>query len=166
MSVPRLHRNERGITLLDLILVILLIALALPAMMRLFIEATRDSTLSATVTGAHALASTLLEEIRSKRWDENAGAPSPILGPEVGETRPTYDDVDDFTGLNESPPLDSQGTTMAGFENFRQQVSVCYVANTDLDTCVGGTSNYKRVTATVTTASQRTIELVTVLSNF
>ncbi len=167
MRLRRLHRNQRGMTLIDLILVIVIVSLAIPPMVALLIQETRQSTFGVTMTRANGLGSTLLEEIRSKRWDENGGAASTTLGPETGETRATYDDADDFLGLDDSPPQDSLGTDMAGSTGFRQQVSVCYVANTDLETCLGsGTSNYKRITVTVTDPEGRTTQVVTVISNF
>ncbi|MGH7408682.1 MAG: hypothetical protein ACREKF_11840, partial [Candidatus Methylomirabilales bacterium] len=117
------------------------------------------------------LASNLMEEIRSKRWDENTGAASLTLVSESGETRATYDDVDDFNGplgvgLDESPPKDSQGANMSGYTGFRQQVSVCYVATDDLNTCLGSTSNYKKITVTVTDPEGRVSPFVTVISSF
>jgi MSHA pilin protein MshD len=166
MSLRRLLRDQRGVTLIDLIVVIVIIGIALPPMIGLLIQETRQSTFGVTVTRANHLASTLFEEIRSKRGDENAGAPSATLGPEFGETRATYDDVDDYQGLDESPPKDSLGNDVADSAGFRQQVSVCYVANTDLDTCIGGPTLYKRITMTVTDPEGRASELVTVIASF
>jgi len=167
MRLPRLVHDQRGVTLIDLILVIIITSLAVPPMVALLSHVTRESTFGVAVTRANHLASTLLEEVRSKRWDENTGAASATLGSETGETRATYDDVDDFHALDESPPKDSLGTTISGVTGFRQQVSVCYVANTDLNTCLGsGTSNYKQVTVTVTDPEGRASQMVTMLSSF
>ncbi|MEE9522808.1 MAG: hypothetical protein V3W05_08370 [candidate division NC10 bacterium] len=166
MSRRRLLRNQRGVTLIDLIVIIVIVAIALPPMIGLLIQVTRQSTFGVTVTRANHLASTLFEEIRSKRGDETAGAPSTTLGPEFGENRASYDDVDDYHGLDESPPKDSLGNDVADSGGFRQQVSVCYVANTDLDTCIGGPTLYKRITVTVTDPEGRASELVTMISNF
>jgi MSHA pilin protein MshD len=166
MKPLRLHRDERGFTLVDLILVIIIVAIAIPPMLALFIQVVGGSTFGVTVSRANALASTLREEIQSKKWDESAPPPSLILGPETGESRVIYDDVDDFDGLDESPPQDSQGAILAGFTGFRQQVSVCYVANTDFDTCIGGPTMYKQVTVTVTGPEGRTTQLATVIAGF
>jgi MSHA pilin protein MshD len=166
MKPLRLHRDERGFTLIDLILVIIIVAIAIPPMLTLFIQAVSGSTFGVTVSRANALASTLREEIQSKKWDESAPPPSLILGPETGESRATFDDVDDFDGLDESPPRDSQGAILAGFTGFRQQVSVCYVANTDFDTCIGGPTMYKQVTVTVTGPEGRATQLATVIASF
>ncbi len=167
MSVRILHRDQRGTTLIDLIVIIIIVAIALPPMMALLIQGTKQSTFGVSMSRANSLGSTLLEEIRSKGWDENGGAASATLGPDSGETRTAYDDVDDFHGLNESPPKDSLDADVTGATGFRQQVSVCYVANTDLDTCLGsGTSNYKKITLTITEPEGKTSELVTVISSF
>jgi len=167
MTIPRLYRDQRGVTLIDLIITIIILAIAVPPMVGVFITSTRNSTFGVTMARANHLASNLFEEIRSKRWDENTGAASATLGPDSGETRATYDDVDDFHGLNETPPKDSQGVTMGGSTGFQQQASVCYVASTDLNTCLGsGTSNYKKITVTVTDPEGRVSPLVTVISSF
>ncbi len=166
MKPLRLHRDERGFTLVDLILVIIIVAIAIPPMLALFIEMVSGSTFGVTVSRANALASTLREEIQSKKWDESAPPPSLILGPETGESRAIFDDVDDFDGLDESPPRDSQGAILAGFTGFRQQVSVCYVAETDFDTCIGGPTMYKQVTVTVTGPEGRATQLATVIASF
>ena len=166
MRPLRRYRDERGFTLIDLILVIVIVALAIPPMLTLFIQMLSGSTFAVTVSRANALAATLLEEIQSKKWDQSAPPPSLILGPETGESRATYTDVDDFNGLDESPPRDSQGAILAGFTGFRQQVSVCYVANTDFDTCIGGPTMYKKVTVTVTDPEGRTAQLATVIAGF
>ena len=165
MRPRRPHRDERGFTLIDVILVIIIVALAIPPMMTLFIQMVSGSTFGVTVSRANALASTLREEIQSKKWDESAPPPSVPLGPEE-VNRVDYNDVDDFHGLDESPPRDSQGAILAGFTGFRQQVSVCYVANSDLDTCIGGPTMYKRVTITVTDPEGRATQLATVIAGF
>jgi len=168
MTIPRLYRDQRGVTLIDLIITIIILAIAVPPMVGVFITSTRNSTFGVTMARANHLASNLLEEVRSKRWDENTGAASATLGPDTGESRATYDDVDDFiVVVNESPPKDSQGVAMSGFTGFRQEVSVCYVASADLNTCLGsGTSNYKKITVTVTDPEGRVSPLVTVISSF
>ncbi len=168
MTIPRLYRDQRGVTLIDLIITIIILAIAVPPMVGVFITSTRNSTFGVTMARANHLASNLFEEIRSKRWDENTGAASATLGPDTGETRATYDDVDDFHGLNDAPPKDSLGGTMSGSTGFRQQVSVCYVASTNLNACLGAglTSNYKKVIVTVTDPEGRATPLVTVISSF
>jgi len=166
MKLSRLYRDQRGVTLIDLIITIIILGIAIPPMVGVFITSTRNSTFGVNMARANHLASNLFEEIRSKRWDENTGAASATLGPD-SETRATYDDVDDFHGLNETPPQDSLGVAISGSTGFRQQVSVCYVADTAVNTCLGsGTSNYKKITVTVTDPQGRVTPLVTLISSF
>ncbi|KRT69041.1 MAG: mannose-sensitive agglutinin biogenesis protein MshD, MSHA pilin protein MshD [candidate division NC10 bacterium CSP1-5] len=170
MKLSRLYRDQRGVTLIDLIITIIILAIAVPPMVGVFITSTRNSTFGVTIARANHLASNLFEEIRSKRWDENTGAASATLGPDSGETRATYDDVDDFNGLDETPPKDSLGVTMSGSTGFRQEVCVRYVASNDLNnnTCpeAAATSNYKRIRVRVTDPEGRVTELVTLISSF
>jgi hypothetical protein len=81
--------------------------------------------------------------------------------------RATYDDVDDFNGLNNTPLLNSQGGAMpAAYNFFTQQATVCYVVAAGLDTCIGGTSNYKRVAVTVSWgAAGDQVQLVSMATN-
>ena len=161
----RLYRDKRGVTLIDLILVMVIVAIAIPPILGLLIQVVRGNTFGVTVSHSNSLASTLLDEIRSKQWDQTDPTPSVTLGPDA-ETRTTYNDVDDFDGLDESPPQDSLGNPLAGFNGYRQQVSVCYVTNTDLNTCVGGPTIYKKVTVTVTDPEGRATERVTLFSSY
>ncbi|MCE7973214.1 MAG: hypothetical protein DYG92_02640 [Leptolyngbya sp. PLA1] len=69
---------------------------------------------------AAGLAAALLSEITSKPYEDPTNAEGK-LGQESDETlaRDAFDDVDDYAGLMESPPLDASGialTTEAGWE--------------------------------------------------
>jgi MSHA pilin protein MshD len=109
-------------------------------------------------TQAIGLAQSYLEEITSKRFDE-ASPPSGVppcyaggtpctasmaLGPEPGEARATYDDVDDYHGLHEgygspgaAPLVDIDGLTRADYQNFGVQVEVRYLDPIDLEAVLG-----------------------------
>jgi len=169
-------KNEQGMTLLELILMIVVLAVGLTGVLVYFIQGVKNSSNAQITSVATVLAQDLMEEIRSKCWDETAttvspcnGAvtPSATLGPNGGETRATYDDVDDFNGLNNTPPQNSQGGAMpAAFNNFTQTVAVCYVAAGALNTCSGGTSNYKRIAVTISWGSVGdNVQLVSVVTN-
>jgi len=79
-----------------------------------------------------------LEEILTKRFDENSpvgGVPacSPTttvcgaIGVEAGESRGLFDDVDDYDGLDESPPVDSQNNVRQNYAGYRVAVTVSYL---------------------------------------
>jgi MSHA pilin protein MshD len=115
-----------------------------------------------------------MEEIRSKCWDETATTslpcngpitPSAVLGPD-GEGRGVFDDVDDYNGLVNTPPQDSQGNPLASYALYTRSVTVCYVNSGVLDTCVAGPTPYKRVLVTVAWGGAGDqVQLVTVFSN-
>jgi len=44
-----------------------------------------------------------------------------------GESRAEFDDVDDFDGLDEQPPLDVNGNPRAEHANYRVQISADYL---------------------------------------
>src|SRR5699024_6397302 len=90
-----------------------------------------------------------LDEILSKRFDEQSpangippcwdGATSSTecteesaFGPDAGESRETYDDVDDYHGLTEGqgyayPLRDALGIERQGYEGYRVEIQVRYL---------------------------------------
>lgn len=167
-------RNEKGFTLLELVLVIVILSVGLAGVLVAYSQGVQDSSYSQNTVVATTLAQDLMEEIRAKCWDETATTVPPCNGAVApsgigadGEVRGIYDDVDDFNLLSNNPPLDSQGGAMpAAYNMFTQQVNVCYVAAADLNTCVGGTSRYKRITVTISWGGAGDqIPLVSIASN-
>ncbi len=90
---------------------------------------------------AVALAQSYVEEIKARRYDEAApvggvppcapaalppAAPCSAVGAD-GETRSQFDDVDDYHGLDEQPPMDAEGNPRSEYARYRVQVSVAYV---------------------------------------
>ena len=176
-----MFKNERGFSLIELVLGIVVLAVGLTGVLAYFTQGMKNSSYAQNTAVATILAQDLMEEIKAKCWDETAAAVSPCagavtpsaIGPDGGETRATYDDVDDFNGLNNTPPRDSQGNLMPNPYNnmavntFKQAVSVCYVAAGALDTCIGGTSNFKRIAVTISWGSVAgdQVQLVSVVAN-
>jgi MSHA pilin protein MshD len=179
---PCMLKNEQGLTLLELVLIIVVLAVGLTGVLTYFIQGTKDSSYAQNTAVATVLAQDLMEEIRSKCWDQTAttvspcnGAvtPSATLGPDGGEMRATYNDVDDFNGLSNNPPQNSLGASMTQYPIFRQIVLVCYVPGTNLnDTSACATpTNYKRIdvrvcwSASCVPGTGDLVELVSVATN-
>ena len=166
--------NERGFTLIEIVMVIVLLAIIVPGVMFYFIQGVKDSAGPQTRTSALFLAEALMEEARSKRWDEVSAvniqelctSASAVPGTEVGESRATYDDIDDFNGIDNTPPIDSQGVAMSGYPGYRRQASVTYVNPADLNTGVAGPTCYKRIAVTVTSSGEPSIELVSLMTSY
>lgn len=144
-----MSRRETGLSLIELIVTILILAIALvgiTVMLQGNLSRSADTTLQVRTV---ALGQAYLDEILGKRFDERtrnsgippcrASAPPPrqctaegSFGPDGGETRATYDDVDDYHGLDQGdgqtdPLQDANGNTRTGYDNFRVQVSVRYI---------------------------------------
>jgi len=164
--------NKKGFTLIEVVMIIVILGIIMPGIMLYFITGVKDSAIPQKRTTAIFLAEALMEEIKSKRWDENSpippGAYTTPLTFEVGETRQIYDDVDDFNGLDNTNPVDSQGNSMTNYSGFRQQVSVCYVPSTNLEdvsSCATAT-DYKRIEVTITDTTGETIRLISLMTNY
>lgn len=106
-------REQRGLTLVELVITIVIISTAVAGVVGAFALISGRSADFLWQTRTAELAQLYLDEIITKRWDENTGlGGSPtvtacnINGPEAGENRDDYDDVDDFdTGGN---PVDAR----------------------------------------------------------
>lgn len=131
--------KQSGATLVEIIIAIALMAIALvPLTMSFSFTAGRSADAMIEVRLVE-LGQAYIEEILSKRFDENSapgGAPPcssvstacGAIGAEAGETRATFDDVDDYHGIDEMPPLDSLGNVRAGYDRFRVEVEVAYAS--------------------------------------
>ena len=94
MNRIRHRRAARGFTLVEVVIAIVVIAAALTGLFVVMTQTTAKSADPMIVTQAHAIAEAYLEEILLRPYAD----PSP-LGSEAGETRATFDDVDDYDAL-------------------------------------------------------------------
>ncbi|MEX1222877.1 MAG: type II secretion system protein [Idiomarina sp.] len=142
-------KAARGFTLIELVTGIVVLAIALTLLSTLLFPQARNTVDAIYQIRAVELGNAMLNEIVSKRFDENSdpnggtprcgevSAPSctapASLGPD-GESRDEFDDVDDYDGLNqiganiETALGDDLGTIYNG---FTVQVSVYYDGNLD-----------------------------------
>lgn len=138
-STMRPSPVQRGFTLIELIVAIVVLAAGLAGIMLVFTQAVAKSTDPMLQQQAIALAEGYLDEILSKNNAPNCTA--------VDSSSPRAEKiaVADYNGLDESPPKDIQGNELGGLEGYRVQVSV----NTGSLNGVNGC----RVEVTVTHAS-------------
>ena len=113
---------------------------------------------------AAALARDLLSEIMQYNYQDPT-LPTVVLGPEVGETRAGFDDVDDYNGLNESPPQTANGAAIAGYTGWTRSVQVSWAdsANPSVNSLIE--TGLKRITITVTTSTGRKFVVSALRSN-
>ena len=90
----------RAVTLVEMITFIVVMGIAIPTLIMVFAHLSSNAARTEDYSRATFFAEQLLEEIRSKKFDENDTAPwSTTLGVDTGETssdKTTFDDVDDF----------------------------------------------------------------------
>jgi MSHA pilin protein MshD len=154
--------ETRGFTLIELVVLIVVLGVALTGVTMVINHVVQHSPEALVQTRAMELAQTYLEEILQKRYDENTGqggmprcdstdtnakACSNTLGPD-SETRSQFDDVDDYNGINDQPPVTATGTPVSNYDSYRVQVSVSY-AGTELG--YSDNRRAKRITVSVTT---------------
>ena len=169
----RIFQNK-GFTLIEVILIILILGVGITGVSVLFAQGALGSAQSEMATIGLSLAQNQMEEISSKCWDESETSVSPCKGAvsaslpldSEGEGRGAFDDADDFNGVSNTPPQDSQGTSMAAFSSFTRTVEVWYVNAASMDSFVGGPTDYKRISVTVAWGgSGAQVQLVKVISN-
>jgi len=133
--------RRKSFTLVEIIAVIVILSLAIPTLLMMFTQANLNSITTESVSKASYYAEALMEEIRSKRFDENDNSPwSNSLGPDSGEvSRSDYDDVDDYNGYKDSP-----------LSGYTRSVSVGYVKlNGTRWQSSSSRTDYKRVDVSV-----------------
>lgn len=133
-------RSQSGFTLIETVIVIVLVGAMMAGMSSLFMNNVGHSHRPYLRQKALAVANAFMDEIFRKRWNEstplgggcvNAGSGFCATGPgaasigvEAGETRATYDDVDDYHGLSQTPPQDSAGVDMPDYTGYTVDVTV------------------------------------------
>ncbi|TQV71985.1 prepilin-type N-terminal cleavage/methylation domain-containing protein [Aliikangiella marina] len=152
-------QKTKGYSLIELVITITLTSIVIVLFYSYMSQQQLRSVSPVIQVKAAQLAQAYLEEISLKRYDENspagnaqrcnspaAAACSAALGNE-GETRALFDDIDDFNGLNESPPRDALDNIRSGFTGFSVSATVTY-AGGDFGLAA---QDMKRVELTVTT---------------
>ena len=177
----RLSQPTRGFTLIELVIGMMVIGIAIVMLTSmLFPQADRAASTLQRVRSAE-LAHSVMNEIWGKRYDQNTnpngGIPAcnssegsdcsyalatdgaPSLGPDDGENRDTFNDVDDYKDLNETAKmLDSSQTYAQVYPRYQLNVLVEY-----LD---AATQGQKLITVAVTTPANEVITYQAVRSNY
>ncbi|MBU0499604.1 MAG: type II secretion system GspH family protein [Gammaproteobacteria bacterium] len=113
------RRHSQGLTLVELVVSIAIIAVVVTGVMLVISNAARHSADPMLTEQATAIAQAYLEEIIGK----------PLADPPGGDTgRATFDDVWDYNGLsNTAGAVDQSGTVIAGLEAYNVAVQVTAV---------------------------------------
>lgn len=186
------RKKPYGVTLVEMVVVISILAIALTAVTQMLSRNTVSGAYAYDETKAIELAESLAGEIRSKRFDENSpvsGVPpcdgvsgasactaSASLGLEAGETaspytRVNFDDVDDYDGVDEGSGsatgndiLDVVGNQRSGYQNFRVQIAVSYSGNVAPRS--GELTDSKKVRLTITQPNGEALDFTFHVGNY
>lgn len=120
--------RQTGFTLIEVLVAVILVGIAIASLLAANGAYTQ-------VNGAGIDLSTaefLIEQVRER------------------STALPYDDLDDFDDAAICPPVDAEGTPLAEFASFTQQIAVENVSAASLDTVVAdGASDFVRFTVTI-----------------
>jgi len=145
--MSNLRNQESGISLIEAIVSIILLAFALTSLIALFSNVSVLAVQGEFRNTSDMIAQEFVEEILTRRFDElsvKSGGNWSVIGVDSGENATdmtTFDDIDDFDGWSES-----LGWPYAG---FTRSALVIYVADSDLDVASTRDKNYKRVNVQV-----------------
>ena len=152
-----------GFTLIEVLLSLAIFAVALPIMASLFSGGMKQPAIAREQAKAVFLAQELMEEVLTRKWDENSTPPGrtnipSTIGMDTGESaanRSSFDDIDDYDGLIDNPMHGADGGTVSLGKPFWSQVQVNYVgsdpSNPDFQILLskGAGSFFKRIDVTV-----------------
>ncbi len=129
--MKRSGARNAGITLVETISAILVLAIAATVALGAVGSALPQSVETQRPILAQELARDLLDEVLSKPFNDPVGADgetAPPSGPRIA-----LDDVDDYNGYRDTPPVNPQGQALAGRGGFTRAVRVVPVSSTSLD---------------------------------
>ncbi|PKG63553.1 MULTISPECIES: type II secretion system protein [Pseudoalteromonas] len=161
----------KGFTLIELIIGIVMFAIALSIITALIGPQAKKSAEPIIALRASEFGQSLMNEIQSKSFDEHSDRSAPFrrcgettLGAEpctaegdlgvdnLGaglETRTSYNDVDDYIALSNQPITNSLGEVLSQYSDFNLVVTVEYDSDFNELTINDGTT-FKRITIEVT----------------
>ncbi|MDP3419908.1 MAG: type II secretion system protein [Thiobacillus sp.] len=135
--------SERGLSLIELLVFIVVVGIAVTGVVSVFSFNTRSSADPMVRKQALAIAESLLEEVLAKPYtycdpdDANVETASGFgdcavredtMGPEAGETRdpgvPPFDNVNDYDGFSMNPIVDLSGAPVTGLAGYTSTVQV------------------------------------------
>ena len=157
----------KGFTLIELIIGIVMFAIALSIITALIAPQAKKSAEPIVALRASEFGQSLMNEIQSKSFDERSDRSAPFrrcgettLGAEActapadfgvdnSEIRTSYNDVDDYIALSNQPITNSLGEVLSQYSDFNLVITVQYDSDFNELTINDGTT-FKRITIEVT----------------
>lgn len=115
-------KSSSGFTLLEVLITIVVLSIAATAIMGVFINLGKSSADPMIQQQATSIAEAYMEEILSKSFAD------PVLpetgGPEAGEVRSTYNDIQDYDGLTDAGARNQNNQLIAGLSAYTVVITV------------------------------------------
>lgn len=165
-------RRQNGVTLVELIITIVIIGIAMSALVSALSTGISRSAQPMLEGKALELSQAYLDEIQAMRFDDQSpigggavlAANSPCTVSNEGQSRASFDDVDDYNGVNDSPPvLIESSIDMSTYVNYQVMVSVA-CAGTELS--LASNELAKRINVTVVLPSGESRDVAIYKGNF
>ncbi len=158
----------RGVTLVELLVVIVLSGLAVSALMLGLQSGLQALENRHSLRRCALLAEDIMSEVRSKAFADPETPAGAFGGLEEGDIRKDFDDVDDYDGFSNAPPMSIEGAPMAGYASMAISVSVENVLGASPDAPTpepDGSTDFKRIRVTVS-AGSTVVNLNSVVSRY
>ncbi len=142
---PGISYYQSGVTLVELILSMVVISIALTGILTVMNLTVSHSADPIIQHQSIAIAESYLEEVLLKDFceDKSDTINCPLItGKEAGETRSTFNDVDDYNGLSDTGVKDHLGNSVAILASYNVSILVSAVTLAD-------SISAKKVTVTV-----------------
>lgn len=179
---------SKGFTLIEIIVGLVVLGISFSMVLTLIYPAVEHSADQLHQIRAAELGQSMLNEVQNKAFDENSDKTGGFircgesgvtctanddLGPETGETRASFDDVDDYHNLTYSVGniVDSQGIALSLYDGYTLSVTVGNDSDYNGKTISNGDNDddiltAKLITVTVTTPMDFPIVFSTYKANF
>lgn len=149
-------RSQRGITLVETVIAVLVLGIAVPPLVTLFGEVSHQTVDDSYQRIALVYAESMLEEVVSKQF-EDPNESTGSFGTEEG-LRGDFDDIDDYDSLSNSPPVHIDGSLLDTYAGFTRTVVVDNVTADETDPESpesDGSTDLKRIQVTVSWTAGR-----------
>ncbi|MGH7130743.1 MAG: type IV pilus modification PilV family protein [Phycisphaerales bacterium] len=141
------RRARAGLTMIEVVLSFIVVSLMLLAALEVVAASRKTIAIAERRATARFLADELLTVVFSKPYaDPNE---TPVFGLDASEslaTKISFDDVDDFNGWNEAPPLTATEKKMTDYAGWSREVTVEWVLASAPTTVQASETNAKRIT--------------------
>lgn len=122
-----LQRRLTGITLVETVLSLLILAGAFVAAMNTITSARGSQVILAERRFGQVLAEDLMDEILAREHYKEGSSFGPEADEVDGVSRAGFDDLDDYHGWSASPPVDEAGNAIPGADRYTRKAQVRYV---------------------------------------